>query len=200
MAKNKDRYSVDSYDEYDEYAEYEDYDKYGDDDERHFSKPYKKKHRKGHQSKHGRRNDCDMWDYLLNNEDEGEEVSGRNYRDRPSAPRSEYPTKTSSSSAVPSTISPTKPTIDFGPNSYDFRTTKIDLDRVSSMEKVDGEYKGHPSYGIAFGFGKPGSGKGRTVWYGWDVSSRDADWETYYPKWQECQQRRKEALAARRFH
>lgn len=143
--------------------------------------PYSSKSkRKGHQSKRGK---SEKWDNVLEMNNI-EEVSVFN-DDLPSEKRSikskEFPN-------VPAFVTglSTRPVITYGPNTHTIRNNQIDFDRVLDIQKTEGVYNGHLTFGITFFFkGKKRSS--RTVWFSTNERERDSVYNTEVGFWKSLQ-------------
>ena len=69
-----------------------------------------------------------------------------------------------------------------GINVKEIKNYKIDFDRLTNIEQVQGEYQGHETFGIKFYF-KGNKGLFRIIWYGRNIFERDHAFTEYYNFW-----------------
>ena len=111
---------------------------------------------------------------------EGELWADAGFADElPEAPAQGYRQERQAPRPAPAQTSPNQPPFQMSEEAtVEIKGFKIDLSRVASISKVDTEYDGKPSHGIAFVFlGK--RGLGRTFWYGRNSRQRDEEYERY---------------------
>lgn len=76
-----------------------------------------------------------------------------------------------------------KKPLEFGPNTHTFMgDVKIDFDRVSSVEKINSEFKGKNTFGIKFVF-KGKNGTFRIIWFNQRMKERDMVFDREYAFW-----------------
>lgn len=161
------------------------YDEYYEDDEYYGgfqkikSKGTKKKY-KGHQSRRGQ-SEADVWAGL-----ETTEITLPSTKPQ----RVEVPMpKPVVQAPSPQIQTPKQPQVEnqpkghvFGPNTHEIKGVKIDMDGISSIEKVENVKNGQKTYGIKFVF-KGSKGFSRTIWYNINIRARDAVYNTEFAFW-----------------
>ena len=138
----------------------------------------KKKNRgKGHQSRHGSK--YDTYD-IYYREDEDTIDSYSTPLTSPAPTPKERPNPNHFRTTT-SAVTPTTPR-EFGPNTREIKTVKIDYDGVIDITKVDNQKNGVQTYGIKFFFsGK--KGLFRIIWFNTNARLRDSVYNTEYAFW-----------------
>lgn len=154
-------------DYYDDYYEGSSFEKFR-------GKSKKNKH-KGHQSKHGSREQ--RWAPLIEDYD--------NDYTEPTAPVPK-PSYVKSAPITPPTNPPAKNTFQFGENTHEIKGVKIDFDGVQSIERIENIKDGIKTFGIKFNF-KGNKGLYRTIWFNKNQFERDKVYAIEYNFWLKLQ-------------
>ena len=155
------------------------YDDYYDDDYgssfQKFPSKHKKPKRKGHQSR-GQNSIKAQW---IKQQENDEEL----LFDFPTTPTVTTTVKPKPQpQATTASTTPPKGQFQFGPNTREIKTIKIDMDGVESIEQIENIKDGRKTYGIRFNF-KGNKGLFRIIWFNQNQYERDKVYATEYAFW-----------------